>query len=100
MNNPKIFGTVLLVIVIIVASAFVANYGVASGSSSVLSEEDIEEHIEEEMSQPAAGNMTIPQPIANTIVVGESPQFLEYNPSNGNIYVGNLADVLVIEQYQ
>ena len=60
-----------------------------SGSSSVLSEEDIPEHIEEEMSQPAAGNMTIPQPIANTIAIGESPQFLEYNPSTGNMYVGD-----------
>ena len=46
MNNSKILGTVLLLVAIIVASSFVANYGVASGSSSVLSEEDIEEHIE------------------------------------------------------
>ena len=63
MNNPKILGTVLLLGVIIVTSAFVANYGVASGSSSGLSEEDIEEHVEEEMSQPAAGNTTVPQPM-------------------------------------
>jgi len=35
--------------------------------------------------------------VIHTIQVNGSPNVLEYNPSNGNMYVGNLDQILVVD---